>query len=592
MPGWLLVCLLTAAATAAQTPDNVLVVVNRASAASKEIGQRYAAARSIPPEQVFEIDVPAADAIRRDQYVDLIEAPLRTWFTQTRAHDRILFIVLTKGVPLRVSGSGGRSGTAASVDSELTLLYRRMTGRPVPPAGPLPNPYYLGETAVALARPFSHADQDIFLVTRLDGFTVGDVAGLIDRARAPRPSGRIVLDGKAVPQDGPNGWLREAAERLKTLGLGDRLSLDTADGDVKGVKDVIGLASWGVSTVRAPAVTFEPGAVATFFASNDARTFDEPPADWLPGAWRDQRKFYVGAADMLTADVVRAGATGVIGQAGEAYADGTARPDVFLPAYLSGFTLAEAAYLSLPQLSWQAVVVGDPLMRLKPGPPAPTPSAEPDEISLFPRFFSDRRVDEMQEHGVSRDALRYVLRADALGLRKDLAGAAAALEKATEIEPRLIAAQLALATAYEQLGNIDAAEARYRTVLAQNSTNPVALNNLAFLLAVRRARPADALPLAERAYTIRGSDPFIADTLGWIHHLLGESETAARFIGEAVRGTPLSADVRLHAAAVYLALDRRADAARELAKALELDTSIGSKPEYNELRQKLDAPRP
>ena len=43
-------------------------------------------------------------------------------------HDRIFYIVLTKGIPLRISGSGGRAGTAASVDSELTLLYRKLVG--------------------------------------------------------------------------------------------------------------------------------------------------------------------------------------------------------------------------------------------------------------------------------------------------------------------------------------------------------------------------------------------------------------------------------------------------------------------------------
>ena len=45
----------------------------------------------------------------------------------------------------------------------------------------------------------------------------------------------------------------------------------------------------------------------------------------------------------------------------------TPRPDLLLPAYYSGRNLAESFYLSIPALSWQNVVIGDPLMSL--GPP-------------------------------------------------------------------------------------------------------------------------------------------------------------------------------------------------------------------------------
>jgi hypothetical protein len=39
------------------------------------------------------------------------------------------------------------------------------------------------------------------------------------------------------------------------------------------------------------------------------------------------------------------------------------RPQTLFPAYLSGFNLAESFYLSIPALSWQTVVIGDPLCR-------------------------------------------------------------------------------------------------------------------------------------------------------------------------------------------------------------------------------------
>jgi len=41
------------------------------------------------------------------------------------------------------------------------------------------------------------------------------------------------------------------------------------------------------------------------------------------------------------------------------------RPDILFPAYLKGRNLAESYYLSIPGLSWQNVVLGDPLCKLE-----------------------------------------------------------------------------------------------------------------------------------------------------------------------------------------------------------------------------------
>ena len=74
-----------------------------------------------------------------------IQAPIARWLARNAAFDRILYIVLTKGIPLRVMGTAGRNGSTASVDSELALLYRTMyrrEGRGHP--GPQTNPYFLG----------------------------------------------------------------------------------------------------------------------------------------------------------------------------------------------------------------------------------------------------------------------------------------------------------------------------------------------------------------------------------------------------------------------------------------------------------------
>ena len=79
----------------------------------------------------------------------------------------------------------------ASVDSELTLLYRRMTGPGGQPEWQRGRIRTFSERrSPSTARRFSHVAQDIFLVTRLDGFTTADVKALIDRGVAPATAGR------------------------------------------------------------------------------------------------------------------------------------------------------------------------------------------------------------------------------------------------------------------------------------------------------------------------------------------------------------------------------------------------------------------
>ena len=137
--------------------------------------------------------------------------------------------------------------SAASVDSELSVLYLRMTGAKVETAGPLPNPYFLGDRPISEAKPFTREAFSLYLVTRLDGFTVKDVLGLIDRGSAPSRDGRFILDEKSAFTDAGNVWLRQAAERLKALGLSDdRVLLDESSDVVTDQVDVLGILLLGL----------------------------------------------------------------------------------------------------------------------------------------------------------------------------------------------------------------------------------------------------------------------------------------------------------------------------------------------------------
>jgi hypothetical protein len=207
-------------AAAAQTGANVLVVINHASSASETIGRRCAERRGVPEHNLCVLPLPVDESVKREVYDAQIEQPIWSCIANRQAQDRILYIVLTKDVPIRISGTSGRSGTNASVDSELTLLYRRRTGEAVPVVGFVPNPSFAGATASATVEPFTHRAHDIYLVTRLDGYTLQDALALIDRAAAPTADGVFVLDKQGAKADLiPNRWLGAAAERLAAQGF-------------------------------------------------------------------------------------------------------------------------------------------------------------------------------------------------------------------------------------------------------------------------------------------------------------------------------------------------------------------------------------
>ncbi len=354
--------LLAASLLPAQTPDQVLVVANRRSSVSREIAAYYLQKRGIPLANLCTIDTPPDETIGRSVYDKEIEAPIGQFLRQKGLQEKILYIVLTSGVPLRITGTGEQlRSDASSVDSELTLLYERLRGVVIPIAGPVNNPFFRRRDT-----PFRHPTFPIYLVTRLDGYTLADVKAMIDRALLARNTGKFVIDLKDSEKTPGDQWLRTAALLLPS----GRVIVDQSSTVLSGIADVIAYASWGSNDTarkhRFLHFKWLPGAIATEFVSTDGRTFHQPPADWELGNWEDKRTWFGDTPQSLTADYIHEGATGASGQVYEPYLGFCPRPEFVLPAYYSGRTLAESFYLGIPGLSWMNVVIGDPLTRLKP----------------------------------------------------------------------------------------------------------------------------------------------------------------------------------------------------------------------------------
>jgi uncharacterized protein (TIGR03790 family) len=351
--------LVCAASVCAQKPENVLVVVNQESALSKTVGDYYVLRRHIPLANVCRIHAPAGEYISREVYEKQIAASVAACLKSKGIAESVLYIVTTAGVPLRVEGPGDELQLEkAAVDSELALLYSDMRGARHPLPGPIRNPFFASTAA------FTHAQFPMYLVTRLAGYDFADIKGLIDRALLAKNTGKFVIDLRQDENTPGNEWLRGAARQLPK----DRVVLDETSRVLMNERNVIAYASWGSNDPdrKQRMLGFEwlPGAIMTEFVSTNARTFARPPKEWTLGTWKNDKTWFAGAPQTMTADYIHEGATGASGHVWEPYLGYCPRPDVLLPAYYKGRTLAESYYLAIPALSWQNIVVGDPLCSL------------------------------------------------------------------------------------------------------------------------------------------------------------------------------------------------------------------------------------
>ena len=332
-------------------PDGVLVVVNDNSPDSQRVAQEYARLRKIPAENICHIVCPASEAVTRKTYERYIRDAVWHHLQNGELSRKISFIVTTFGVPLRIKPSVGEGGspdarrTGASVDSELALLGHRH-----PLGGPLLNPYlHRDET-------FDSTKLGIYLVTRLDGPTPEAALSLVWRALGVENARSFGVQGFAkfdlCPGDDPALEQQNAAILsnfdllLRQFRLRGRVTLPErtqAAYSAKGAcHDTFFYLGLDGGEYRREVFSWMPGAVAVSLNPATATSVRDTSHAWVAAA-------------------VEAGVTATLG----GVADPGEHPSLSvgnLYHFLqSGYTWAETAYMSIPQLSWQAVVIGDPL---------------------------------------------------------------------------------------------------------------------------------------------------------------------------------------------------------------------------------------
>ncbi len=368
-----------------RTPDQVLLVVNSLSPISQAIADDYAAKRHVT--NVLSIQCQDSAISTRNETIPLagfaqsIQDPIRDWLAK---HPGIDFIVLTKGIPIRISGSDMGScdehSTAPknirghpSVDSYLAALdYTNMPTLKIDITGSGAVGCAYSNRYWNATEPFSHAKFGGYLVTRLDGYTEADAKSLVTRALESErglTNGSVLFDvqssfglGDKATQPGPitgttilresewseyNADMRHAHDVLTARGIADELDLTPAF--IGGRTNLLGYFSWGSNDRRySPAayqsLQFAPGSLSDTAVSTCARTF-------LP----------TRGGQSLLVDLIAHGLTCGKGYVDEPLLQANASPTIVMERYTSGYTMAESFYAASHFVCWEDVIIGDPL---------------------------------------------------------------------------------------------------------------------------------------------------------------------------------------------------------------------------------------
>ena len=89
------------------------------------------------------------------------------------------------------------------------------------------------------------------------------------------------------------------------------------------------------------------------------------------------------------------------------------------------------------------------------------------------------------------------------------------------------------AMAAERVDRLDVLESDLKRVIQMKPDYAHAYNALGYTLAEKTSRLQEARELIEKAYTLAPEDPFILDSLGWVHYRMGNVDTAVKYLQQA-----------------------------------------------------------
>ena len=365
-------------------PEEVLVVANSRMAGSVDLAHYYMDQRAIPKTNFLQLSLTLEETMTREEYDRTLKKKVLETLQRLRSKNRIAAIVVMYGVPLKVAppapdwedldrirrlgenkemskeevvkeiDSLRKTNMRAAVDSELALV---QAGEYALESW-IKNPYFLGfqEEALPLKK------NQVLLVSRLDGPDTATVYRIINDSLQTEKNG---LHGKAYFDA---RWAKAESDKLTGYALYDQsihkaaaavekrmpVVVD-AEGELfteKSCPDAALYCGWYSLGKYIDSFTWQKGAIGYHIASAECASL------------RDQKR------QLWCPKMLEKGVAATVGPVYEPYVQGFPLPELFFGHLVEGYmSLGESYLVSLPFLSWQMVLLGDPLYQ----PFAPTP---------------------------------------------------------------------------------------------------------------------------------------------------------------------------------------------------------------------------
>jgi len=169
----------------------------------------------------------------------------------------------------------------------------------------------------------------------------------------------------------------------------------------------------------------------------------------------------------------------------------------------------------------------------------------------------------------------------------DLANASTSFNKAKDLAPNNVIPFIELALMADTAGQKDKARPLYEQILKIQPDHPIALNNLAYMLAETGADLDQALTMAQRAKQKLPQDSNVADTLGWIYIKKNLSDSAISIFKELIRVEPDRSTYHYHLAMALAQKGDKSSAKKELELALRKQPAKDEEAKIRELLQKV-----
>ena len=384
-------------------PHEILVIANRNAAKSIGLAKYYMKSRNIPETNLLQLWLTDKEGCSREEYEKKVIPRVRKYISEKDPKRLIKCLVTVYGIPLKINPPEMTSAEKMQVeklrkrqkglndklkilnekekaqkqkiqkelqslkkqideitkinhrsalDSELALVLRD----DYPLSGWVPNPFFLGFKRKNLSK------ENVLLVSRLDGPSDQIVKRIIDDSLNAEKSGLkgvAYFDARGPRQD------KKKDQKPK---------IDTSfyDNSIYSAADQVKKSKRVQVVVNDKAELFKPGECpeAAFYCGWYSLAKYVDAFKWRPGSIG----YHIASSECSTLKsqnsqvwckrMLEEGVAATLGPTSEPYLQAFPIPEIFFATLLDGrVTLAECYALSLPFLSWQMVLIGDPLYR-------------------------------------------------------------------------------------------------------------------------------------------------------------------------------------------------------------------------------------